>query len=375
MPTANLYSKLQTDEDYKLLVLNGELLAALEGNSKLKFKAPGLEGSVVLCSNDKTWLLRQKNHSNTALIMREFVSNELGEEKIKLPAGIEEPSVNHLAYTKQGSELEARLTIGDIDISMLPIYSGDNESFKKSLQQSNGIRWTVEELENISPCSEQEFAVKWPILGGCNVEGIACILSQEFISKVLHILLMSCMAESLNFESLDVSKVFSALNKDMGEGEEFNPFSLDVVRTVIGKFSRVNKQGKYALQVKAVSQWYGIEALKKFASCALIPQEEFMIKWKALFPPYFRCDLDFAALRGYFYRPLGTSIQYFSKDALPDDPRGRFAYLFKLQSTWDLNEMIPYIEQLNTTGVKIDNFVMKYARRKKQGKLTLVSAR
>ncbi|SCU97936.1 LAFA_0G14334g1_1 [Lachancea sp. 'fantastica'] len=375
MPTAGLYSKLQTDEGYKLLVLNDELLAALEANGRLKFKAPNVDGSVVLCSTDKTWLLKQKNHSNTALIMKEFVPEDIAEKSIQLPAGVEEPSVNHLAYTKQSSELEARLVKGEIDISMLPIYTGDVKSFKEFLQQSEGHQLTVEELENNSPCSKQEFSVKWPILGGCAVEGIACLLSQEFISKVLHILLMSCMAETLDFEALDVSKVFAAVNKDMGEGEEFNPFSLEVVRTVIGKFSKVDEQGKFTLQVKAVSQWYGIEALRKFASRTIIPQEEFMIKWKALFPPYFKCDLDFAALRGYFYRPLGTNIQYFSKQSLPDDPKGRFAYLFKLQSTWDLNEMIPYIEQLNTTGVKIDNFVMKYARRKRQGKLTLVSAR
>ncbi|SCU90782.1 LAME_0E10022g1_1 [Lachancea meyersii CBS 8951] len=375
MPTTGLYSQLHTDEDYKLLVLNSELLAALEAGSKLEFKASSPEDSVVLCSKNKTWLLRQKNHSNTALVMREFIPEDVSDSGIRLPPGVEEPSMYHLAYTKQSKELEARLTKGDIDISMLPIYTGDYQDFKETLQRSNAVRWTLKALQKYSPCSDEEFARKWPIVGGCVVDDVACILSQDFISRVLHILLMSCMAESLDFEALDMSQVFAAVNKDMGEGEEFNPFTLDVVRTVVGKFSKVTDEGKYAIQRKAVSQWYGVEALKKYASRVMISQEEFMIKWKSSFPPYFTCDLDFAALRGCFYRPLGRSIQYFSKQTLPDDPKERFAYLFKLQSSWELEEMIPYIEQLNTKGVKIDNFVMKYARRKRQGKRTLVSAR
>ena len=183
------------------------------------------------------------------------------------------------------------------------------------------------------------------------------------------------MAESLDFDALDCSQAFAAVNKDMGDAGEFNPFSEEVVSTILNKFCSKLENGTFKLRRDIVSQWYGIEALKKFASRAMVPQEEFMIKWKSLFPPYFNCDLEFSALRGHYFRPLGSGIQYFSKDTLPDDPKDRFSYLFKLQSTWELEELAPFVEQLNTKGIKIENFVMKYARRKRQGKRVLVSAR
>ncbi|SCV04922.1 LANO_0G14378g1_1 [Lachancea nothofagi CBS 11611] len=375
MQTSALYSKLKTDSDRKLLVLKPELLAALEKDGKLEFKASKPEDSVVLCSKNKTWLLKQKNHSNTVLVMKEFIPEEIPEVSKYSSFKVTEPSSYHLGYAKQSNELEPRLTAGEIDISQLPIYTGDAQSFQIISKRSNTVLLTLDELRQCSPCSQDEFAIKWPVLGGCVVENTACILSHEFTSRALHITLMSCMAESLDFEALDLPQAFAAVNKDMGEAGEFNPFNMEVVRTILGKFCVLTQEGKFTLQRKSVGQWYGIEALRKFASRSMIPQEEFMIKWKSLFPPYFNCDLDFTTLRGNFYRPLGAGIQYFSKEALPDNPKDRFTYLFKLQSTWDLDEMRPFIDQLNTNSLKIDSFVMKYARRIRQGKRTLISAR
>ncbi|CUS21032.1 LAQU0S02e04258g1_1 [Lachancea quebecensis] len=375
MPASALYSKLHTDSEYKLLQLDSTLLKALENEGKLAFKAAKESDSVVLCSKSNTWTLKQKNHSNTVLVMREFVPDEIPKIENWSSLDVREPSGFSLGFTKQSYELEPRLTTGEINYGTLPIYSGEAHKVSGASGLPSATCLSLEDLRKCSPCSDEEFAQKWPALGGCVVNGVACILSREFVSRALHITLMSCMAESLSFEDLDESQAFAAVNKDMGEAGEFNPFSKEVISTILGKFCSRSPLGKFKLQKETISQWYGIEALKKFASRVSIPQDEFMIKWKSLFPPYFSCDLDFRALRGYYYRPLGSCIQYFSKETLPDDPKERFSYLFKLQSTWDLDEIAPFIDQLNTKGIKIESFVMKYARRKRQGKRITVSAR
>lgn len=375
MTTSALYSKLHTEPDYKLLQLNPDVLQALESEGGLAFKASRDEDGVVLCSKTQTWELKQKNHSNTVMVLKEFMPDEVPVISNRSSFGIAEPSTFHLGFTRQHFELEPRSISGEINYGGLSIYSGENKVVPENDNDGGLVKMTLEELRNCSPCSDREFAEKWPALGGCEVNGRACILSQEFISRALHITLMSCMAESLDFDALDCSQAFAAVNKDMGDAGEFNPFSEEVVSTILNKFCSKLENGTFKLRRDIVSQWYGIEALKKFASRAMVPQEEFMIKWKSLFPPYFNCDLEFSALRGHYFRPLGSGIQYFSKDTLPDDPKDRFSYLFKLQSTWELEELAPFVEQLNTKGIKIENFVMKYARRKRQGKRVLVSAR
>ncbi|SCU98875.1 LADA_0H15896g1_1 [Lachancea dasiensis] len=373
--TSALFAKLETSTDYKLLSLTPDLLAAIERNEKLEFKAARAEEAVVLCSKDKTWLVKQKNHSNTVLLMEEFAPEDFSMDFPPSAAPYGQPLSFHLGYSKQNHELEPRLTSGEVDISLLPVFSGNEQKFKEFVSTTKCVKKTVAELRDCSPCSALEFERIWPSYGGCVVQNIACILSRDFISRALHITLMSCMAESLNFERLTLKEVFVAVNKDMGDEGEFNPFSFEVIRTILGKFSESCDNGFFILQRKAVARWYGIDALTKCASRTMIPQEEFMIKWKSLFPPYFSCDLDFNALRGHFYRPLGSNIQYFSKAALPDNPKDRFDYLFKMQSTWDLDDMVPFIQELNSKGVKMDSFVMKYARRKRHGKRTLISAR
>ena len=106
-----------------------------------------------------------------------------------------------------------------------------------------------------------------------------------------------------------------------------------------------------------------------------MPLVEFLIKWKSTFPPFFACDIDMDMLRGYYYRPQQEHIQYLAKNTLPTDAKERFQMLFALQSTWDLEDIEPFIEPLNTKGLKPELFVMKYARRRKVRGKVLVSGR
>ena len=121
--------------------------------------------------------------------------------------------------------------------------------------------------------------------------------------------------------------------------------------------------------------WYGIRALRKYASRTSMPQEEFLVKWKSTFPPFSPFSIDIKMLKGWYFKPALTNIQYVSKDILPLDAKDRFKMLFKLQSQWDLEDISAFVEELNVKGLKIDNFIMKYARKKRVGKRNIVSGR
>lgn len=369
--SVNLYNKLNSENGYKLLQLPNDLIEAFE-KGPVKFKSLSNESSnVVLCSEDKTWLLKQRNHSNTVMLLREFAPNATIEAEVAEKVntfGLPKPTADWAGFTTLDSELEPKLVSGSIDVTQLDIYDGTDVPLTRKL--------SLEEFKNMCPCSEKEFTEKWFDVAGCVVDGSACLLSERFMLKALHIILITCMAESFDINELSIDKLVDALQKDTTDGKP-NVYTKNVITTVIRKFSSpaASEDGYFKINMPLVAKWYGVSALKIYASKEPISEQEFMVQWKAQFPPYFHCDLDICMLRGYFVRPLKDKIRYISKDTLSPDPKERFKQLFHWQSVWELDDMVPYIQELNTKNLKPDVFVMKYARRKRVGNKFIISAR
>lgn len=173
--SVNLYNQLEFDRGYRLLQLTDDLLEAFECGP-VKFKALSNDASdVVLCSEKKTWLIKQKNHSNTVLLMKEFVPTQtVAEDKIST-FGLPLPVSNWSGFSCQDNELEPRLVEGSIDVRQLDVYDGKEGSLER--------RITLTDFKNICPCSEREFNDKWYQIGGSIVQGSACILSESFLLK------------------------------------------------------------------------------------------------------------------------------------------------------------------------------------------------
>lgn len=372
--STNLYSKLEYNHSYKLVQLAPDLLKTIKESkstrSPLQFKSLNEDTSdVVICSDSKTWLVKQKNHSNTVLLMKEFIPEEEPSVEDVPSFGLPLPNKSLVTFAKTEFEFETRDVEGQLNLDLLSVYNGEIDF--PQYPDKMKIK-TFQNLLDNSPCSKLECENKWHELGGSIVNGYVCILSQAFMSKALNITLTSLMGESLNLEKLDLEESFMAVHKDT-DGD-FNPYTKSVVETILNKFGYYERESNtWKLNMATIAKWYGIEALKKYVGRISMPVDEFFIKWKAMFPPYFPCDLDIDMLRGYHYKPSGTNIQYISKDIMSTDPKERFKDLFKLQSQWDLDDIAPFVVDLNTKGLKIDNFIMKYARRRKiPGKKTII---
>lgn len=370
----NLYSKVACDSSYKLVQLTPDLLEALQGRnseSHLEFKAlDDGKSDVVISSREKTWLVKQKNHSNTVLLMREFLPEcrETVEEASLF--GMPRPTSDLLVFSKTTYEYETRPTQGRVNLDLVPIYGGELEF---PADESKIKCRTLKELFDNSPSSEVESRLRWNYLGGCEINGFPCILSREFMTNALHVTLMSALAESLNFQKLQLRETYEAVGKDMDKGR--NPYVQEVVETVLARFGTRNEDETWKLNESQVAGWYGLRALQKFASKHSLPLEEFLIKWKSTFPPFAPFDIDIQMLKGWYFQPVKGNIQYVSKDTLPMEIKDRFKMLFRLQSQWELDAFEPFVEDLNTKGLKIDTFIMKYARKRRIGRKVVVSSR
>ncbi|CCF60001.1 hypothetical protein KAFR_0I02220 [Kazachstania africana CBS 2517] len=365
----NLHCQLECDKDsqYKLIQLTPELLKVLkptkgnEQNSLLQFKALDDNSSnVVLCSRDKTWIVRQKNHSNTALLMNEFIPGRPMNIPKESLFGLTEPTSDLLGYSSTSFEYETRKTEGQLNLDLVPLYNGE----VKFPQTGNKPQLrTFEELVEHSPTSVVEAKTIWYNVGGCEINGYICLLSNEFMSRALHVMLTSVVAENLNLNELALDETFRAVTKDMGP--DFNPYTIEVVKTVLNRFMKAFTDDRWSLDMLKIAKWYGINALKNHAHKTSMSTDEFMIKWKSTFPPFLPCDIDTDMLRGHYYKPAEHHLQYIAKNTLPIDVKERFNILFRLQSTWDFEDIKPLVEDLNVHGLKIDNFIMKYARRRR----------
>ena len=421
MTRINLYSKLKLDPSYKLIQLTPDLLKVIEqsandtmnqeknGNDSdsdntnhtgLAFKAIDMKDNqtnkndVVLCSSNKTWLLRQKNHSNTVLLMEGYEQGKVTLLPEKLLFGKkEQPTLNLLGFSKTTYEYETKPIQGKINLDLIPIFGGELNFGEDFICQekgkdndddgdgdgSNHYLKSFDELVENSACSREECLREWHRLGGCRINGYMCIFSEAFMTKALHITLVSILGGSIDMNKLDLKETFKLVTRDIDE--DYNPYTLEVIRTVLNKFGTkrlkdASNDEKMAdcddsdricwkLNMDIIAKWYGKQALLKYASQHSVPIDEFLIKWRSLFPPFFPCDIDIDMLRGMIYKPDINTIQYISRDILPMEPKERFKLLFKLQNSWLLEDIAPYIEELNVRGLKLDNFIMKYARRKR----------
>jgi sister chromatid cohesion protein DCC1 len=73
--------------------------------------------------------------------------------------------------------------------------------------------------------------------------------------------------------------------------------------------------------------------------------------------------------------PQTTTIRYLTKHMLSDIPKVRFQQLLGMRSSWELSEMIPFIDDLRNKSVKLESFVMKYARKKTVGRKIIITAK
>lgn len=346
----DVYTRLEPSTRYKLLELTPELTEILkQGSEPLSLKASSVEGEIVLCLSDATFQVRQKNHTNTLLLMTHT------DAKLEGFASLE-------------SQLELTKVKGRIELlPLLPLYAEFGQPLPAGASQLS-----VQELMQRSPVSDGQFRhLFMAVANGSEVEGCAVVLTREFVTRTLGHLLTTLLALELDQSRLEVEAVVEAIGDP-----DYTPA---LVRTLLWKFSTAPEttQGAvFALDPVKVSQWYGINALQTFAQRVISPTD-FLIHWKSVVPPFFECPIDLAMLAGHFVRPLLGKIQYVCLEGVlrETDPIKRFKMLFKLQGLWDINEIGPFIDDLNLRGLKRDTFVIKYAKRKQIGKRVVVTSR
>lgn len=362
----SLYSEIDETSKYKLLELDSELLEYLTAseNPQLLLKGPRTDSKLVLCTNTKTFKVREVQHSNSLFVMR------AGTEDCRLLSNVP-------------SSWEAIDITGSTDhcedaFRNVPVYYGVTGSNVHSNEKSTQgkpklerkIPETLDALKLQVPVSEAQFAKLWIDRVGVELAG-NCLytLSKDVIYDVLRDVLVVME----NFKSVDFAQVYAQLAG--ADGDDFEEPAA-VVEAVIKKFA-VNSTAPYELSGELILQWLGIYMLE-IHSDEELAIDSFVDLWTASVPvPVERLgsQLDLALLDGHFIKITPTRLTHINRSTLSSHPETRFKELLTIKPTWELAEIAPFVDDLRSRALTLERFVMKFAKKKTAGNRVYVTSR
>lgn len=342
-----------------------------EKKGSLQFKAPtSTSNHLVLCTDDKTFTVRQMNHSNAVLLTSDLGQyREGGENGGKIgengvTGDIGDIGDNRLlSYACCGYQYELSSTDGYIETKGVAIWEGVGDI---------GATKSLAQVEADSPIDAAHFLSCWYNLCGCEVDGKAVILAPAFVTRCLHELITVMIAEKLSEVRVSVEDVVAAVEAKQKTGW-LSPLTPAVITTLCHKFGSVSATD-LSLDHEKCAWWFGIECLKT-ASPQALSDNELMLKWKLSLPAFFSASLDLAALRGFFYRPEAGKIRYLNASVLSNDLHSRIKELLSMLKQWEYDEFLPYIKAFIPANKKADSVILKFARKKKVGKRYVIGPR
>lgn len=340
-----LNSSIDPSSQYRLLELGPALLQALENDSSLQIKAATDSAAVAICTRSKTFKLRQINQSNTLLLVQ--------------PDG---DSIT--AFGTAWNFLEAVEVKASLDLTTVPIYMGDGEISVKD----GHVTETVDSLKARLPISDDQFEILWINNLGVEINQTACLMDAQLATIVLNDVLLTAVSKKMKLDNLDRQLLLESTSIE----EDYS-----VVVQVFKRFASLcdTASVQHSFNLQDIAQWYGLQVLRQHAKSTNLSIDQFFRLWKEVIPVNLGIDLDIDYLVGHYVVPVPNTIRYFTASLLSDSPKTRFQQLFSIKSTWDLNEIVPFIEDIRNKSVKMENFIMKYARKKNLGRKVVVSAR
>lgn len=367
-----LMASVDNGHHYRLLRLTPDLEEALnDGTLVFKSSTISREPILVGCTANKTYQLRQMNQSNTLLLTRPY--NHDGDDKEKMEVDKASSLASQLDHEMKPCTPSSLIAFGAAHNFIEPVEMASStlESLEIPLYHGGGkisrapVKMSLDDLRMTAPMSDAQFNAQWRMAGGLESSGIACMPADEFSQQVLDEFLNECTVKRpREWFKTQVSDLFNSVKCDVDEPDH-------VQLAVVLKFVAENG----ILDAHKIAQFYGHRTLCSLKS-EVFPLTDFLSKWSHTIPVEVPFELTLDMLAGLHYCPTPTSIKYFDEKNLSTNPKIRFKQLFSAKGTWELEDMLPFIEPVRFNKViKLDNFIMKFAKRRKLGTRTVISER
>ncbi|KAI5949561.1 DCC1 [Candida jiufengensis] len=330
-----VYQQLRPNDNYtyKLIQIPPQTITHLQNSNNLQLKTTKENSNVLLTTTNKTFRMRQNNHSNTILLMNHEFFGGGGSRLV--------------GYDKCFYQYEINEIPGLINDELnIPIL--ENE---KDIEKISGRRVTKNELFEKSPCSLEEFELKWIELNFIEFNSKVFKISFSLITEILFDLITYLIStKSTDYEFVKDEIVIDHLSI--------------LVESIILKFT-TEKNGKYKLNNEKIISWFGIIELTKSKQLKL---NDFYLNWKNSLPSFYNFPLDLLQIKGNYVTYIHQNnqyIKYINPANLSKDVNLRFKQLLSIQSIWKYEELCEFFDDFIKVGKKIDSTILKFGKKKK----------
>lgn len=363
--TQSIFFSENLDSDgIKLLELDSGVLQALENGENVVIRGDK-EDSAVLCTGSQTYDIKQGEISNTMLVLPELAfGSDLGASGKPTVQYRQVNSVIHTFYELRSCK--PRLAKLRTLLEENP-YSG--QACEED-EEHQGKKYTLNDILSLVQASEQEIMTGLHKLHALVIDGYWRVLDFDFLVQVMTHLVQLCDENDWIHSGLPIEECVSVL-------QELYP--RNVIEHVVKSYAEKVEAKKgnsnddddddsrmqmdidyYRLNEDKVCRFYAEQILKHARKFNL---NQFLSTWEKSVPDGMKTSLfqlDGIALVDRDSTP--ETISYLSVDSLPEDMGDRFNTLFRTKEKWTLDEISPYIKDLETEKMDVTAMLMKYAR-------------
>lgn len=286
----------------------------------------------VLCTNDKTYAVREVQQSNSVLLI-----------------SLEEDN-NLLIRDNVSSTLELIPTRPRLQVLDTLLRHSEYDGLDSTMEVERRL-YTIEELVQLVQASDIELLNGLDERRAVDIDGYYRILSSEYVMSLLDALTTSLIIEDDLHTPLSVERAADLMN-----------CSDNIAEYILRSFGEKAGQ-QYTLSIPRYLSYVGMSLLQTRPRES---KDAFLQAWQEKVPDIFRHQINLSSLRGQYLLDDkdGNTIIYFPRTSLPSDPPARFQDLFLTREKWEADEMRPFIEDLVPEGQKkkLDAMIIKYVR-------------
>ena len=374
-PTNNLPSNTSTN--YKLIQLpksfinelksssttNEKLLSKYGINSnKFQLKSSSSNSTPFLTTTNKTFKIRQQNHSNCQMLLHDFINFKNFENYLI----IENFHNNIINYSN--------INIWEInDLNDIK----DDEFNCITIESLNEVMISFIKIFNQTPISVVEFD---NLIINDNVYP-----SFDKIVKISQNLKIQLINEIiLNFNSIDIKgTILNIYNKISQKYNIKNHLIIRIITFLIINYTNITddittetpcidqfinyniEDKKYILNDNKIIKFIISTILEKIKKISI---DDLLIELRMNLPINYNTKFDIKdIITGIGYITNSNTVNYINIETLKNlkTPNERFDKLFQLKSNWLIEEIEPFISDINVRNIKIDKFALKYCKVKR----------
>lgn len=367
METKLVYKEKFEKNSYSLLELaSPALIEAFESGSSIVIK--GLpEDEAVLCTDSKTFVVRQVNTSNSIVLVNKSTQDQ--------------KSYVHDDVSNTIELLPCIARLGRLDELLKETsYSGpENESSLDSKKF-----YTFSDLLSVVQASEKELLEGLSVRGAFEHEGYYRVLDRDFLFRLFDSLMTNSTTNQISLDHMslgEAKRCFIDEQRQLGQEEDIPDNVLTAAINVMIK--DINHGGDESFTLTFCQ-----EKTCRFLGEWLLTNpegkrwklEDFMTYWKSMGHDIFEPDL--AYLKGLFvqyetvkFQITEKYIYYFPVNQLSTEPPQRFAALFSEKPLWSLEEIEAFLDDLAPTKKEKETLLLKFARAHRNQNTTLYGSR